>query len=95
MVKEETGPLNGEEKNALLKDLETHLSKSKAELVTEIEENLSARLGRDVRQAFDSVATTQRIRGGGMNLDRAHKSALVLLAYVLSQGANKSGVIKS
>ena len=91
MVKEEHGPLSGEEKNALLEDLGAHLSKSKAELVTELEENLSALLGRDVRQAFNCIASAQQIRGGGMNLDRAHKSALVLLAYVLAQSTDNSG----
>jgi hypothetical protein len=95
MEKEENGPLNNEEKKALLENLGAHLSKSKMELVTDIEENLSALLGTDARQAFDCVAATQQIRGGGMNLDRAHKSALVLLSYVLSQSTGKSELIKS
>ncbi len=31
----------------------------------------------------------QQIRGGAMNLDRAHKSMLVLLAHVLAQRTGK------
>jgi acyl transferase domain-containing protein len=60
------------------------LRKSKAELVSDIENHLSALLGMDVNQAFEKVASTQQIRGGAMNIDRAHKSALVLIAHALS-----------
>ena len=95
MVKEDSDPLNEAEKKALLESLGEQLSKSKAELVADIEEKLSVLLGTDVRQAFDSVAATQQIRGRGMNLDRAHKSALVLLAYVLARSTAKAGLIKS
>ena len=87
--------LNESEKKALLEELGGHLAKSKAELVTEIEGNLGALLGTDVQQAFDSVATAQQIPGRGMNLDRAHKSALVLLAYALARGTGKSELTKT
>ena len=60
------------------------LRKSKAELVSDIENHLSELLGMDVKQAFEKVASTQQIRGGAMNIDRAHKSALVLIAHALS-----------
>lgn len=60
------------------------LRKSKAELVSDIEGHLSELLGMDVKQAFEKVAATQQIRGGAMNIDRAHKSALVLIAHALS-----------
>jgi hypothetical protein len=60
------------------------LRKSKAELVSDIESHLSELLGMDVKQAFEKVASTQQIRGGAMNIDRAHKSALVLIAHALS-----------
>ena len=36
------------------------------------------------QNVFDSVAAAQQIRGGAMNLNRTHKSTLVLLAYVLN-----------
>jgi hypothetical protein len=90
MEKEDNNQLSDDEKKTLLEKLGAHLDKSKAELVSEIEENLGALLGADVRQSFDAVATTQQIPGRGMNLDRAHKSALVLLAYVLAQSTGKS-----
>jgi hypothetical protein len=86
IVKEDNNALTDSEKKALMDALGKHLSKSKSELVSDIEKQLSVSLGMDVRQAFDEVAVTQQIRGGGMNLDRAHKSMLVLLAYVLAQG---------
>jgi len=95
MVKEDNNQLNEAEKKALLEDLGVQLSKSKAELVADIEENLGTLLGTDARQAFASVATTQQIPGRGMNLDRAHKSALVLLAYALARSTGKAGLIKS
>jgi len=60
------------------------LRKSKAELVSDIENHLSELLGMDVNQAFEKVASTQQIRGGAMNIDRAHKSALVLIVHTLS-----------
>ena len=60
------------------------LRKSKAELVSDIEGHLSELLGMDVKQAFEKVASTQQIRSGAMNIDRAHKSVLVLIAHALS-----------
>jgi predicted DNA-binding protein len=69
----------------LLELLSRHLSKSKSELVREIEGQVTNLLGRDVGQSFEAVAAAQHIRGGHMNLERAHKSMLVLLAHVLEQ----------
>jgi hypothetical protein len=66
------------------------LRKSKAELVSDIEGHLSALLGMDVKQAFEKVASTQQIRGGAMNIDRTHKSALVLIAHALSLITNQN-----
>jgi hypothetical protein len=60
------------------------LRKSKAELVSDIEAHLSELLGMDVEQAFEKVASSQQIRGGAMNIDRTHKSALVLIVHALS-----------
>lgn len=67
----------------LLELLSDHLGKTKSELVREIEGQITRLLGKDVGQAFETVAAAQQIRGGHMNLDRAHKSMLVLLAHVL------------
>jgi len=69
----------------VLEAVAAQLRKSKAELVADIEERLSELLGTDVKQAFEDIASAQQIRGGAMNIDRAHKSALVLLAHALSQ----------
>src|SRR4051812_17219394 len=82
--------IDPEEKKALLEALGEQLSKTKVELVADIEKELGQLLGMDVRQAFDSVTHVQQIRGGDMNLDRAHKSMLVLLAHVLAQSKSKS-----
>jgi predicted HAD superfamily phosphohydrolase len=76
--------LSEQEKKALLDAIANQVSKSKAELVADIESRLSELLGMDVKKVFDSVAAAQQIRGGAMNLNRAHKSTLVLLAYVLN-----------
>jgi hypothetical protein len=76
------------EKNSedeLLSLLSHHLDKSKSELVREIEGQITKLLGRDVGQSFEAVAAAQQIRGGNMNLDRTHKSMLVLLAHVLER----------
>jgi predicted DNA-binding protein len=83
------------EKKALLEALSEQLSKTKAELVAEIEKELGQLLGMDVRQAFDSVTRVQHIRGGDMNLDRAHKSMLVLLAHVLAQSKSRSELVST
>ena len=83
------------EKKALLEALGEQLSKTKAELVADIEKELGQLLGMDVRQAFDSVTRVQQIRGGDMNLDRAHKSMLVLLAHVLTQSKSKSELVST
>ena len=47
------------EKKALLEALGEQLSKTKAELVADIEKELGQLLGMDVRQAFDSVTHVQ------------------------------------
>jgi hypothetical protein len=79
----------GSEKN-LLDAVADEINKSKADLVSDIEARLSELLGTNVKEAFDSVAAVQQIRGGAMNLNRAHKSALVLLAHVLANKDNNS-----
>ncbi len=94
MIKNNGNGTTDSEINDFLETLGGHLSKSKAELVTEIENEVSKRLGFDVGQAFSTVATAQQIRGGAMNLDRAHKSMLVLLAHVLSQNVSKSESVR-
>jgi len=81
---EDKDRLSEQEKKALLDALANQVTKSKADLVADIETCLSELLGMDVKKVFDSVAAAQHIRGGAMNLDRAHKSMLVLLAYVLN-----------
>jgi hypothetical protein len=93
MIKEADSPLTDSEIKALLDTLGGQLSKSKAELVAEIEKHLSLILGIDVQKAFSSVATHQQIRGGAMNLDRTHKSMLVLLAHVLAQSTGNPEVV--
>jgi hypothetical protein len=93
MVNEDNSLMIDPEKKALLEALGEQLSKTKAELVAEIEQELGQLLGMDVRQAFDSVTQVQHIRGGDMNLDRAHKSMLVLLAHVLAQSKSKSELV--
>ena len=93
MIKEDDSALTDSEIIALLESLGEQLSKSKAELVAEIERHLSLILGIDVQKAFSSVATRQQIRGGAMNLDRTHKSMLVLLAHVLAQSTSKPEVV--
>ncbi len=69
---------------ALLDTFASQITKSKADLIIDIETHLSKLLGMDVKKAFESVAAAQRICGGGMNLNRAHKSTLVLIAHALS-----------
>ena len=93
MIQKDGNQLMGNNKNTLLDKLSEQLSKSKADLVTDIENQISIKLGMDVRQAFGTVATAQQIRGGAMNLDRAHKSMLVLLAHVLSHDSPKSELL--
>ncbi len=83
MKTEDKNTLTEQRKKALLDAFANQITKSKADLVTDIETRLSELLGIDVKKVFDSVAAAQQIRGGAMNLDRAHKSTLVLIAYVL------------
>lgn len=93
MIEEDDNALTDSEIKALLDTLGEQLSKSKAELVAEIEKQLSQILGIDVQQAFSSIAAHQQIRGGAMNLDRTHKSMLVLLAHVLAQRTSQSELV--
>lgn len=68
----------------LIVALANELSLSKAELVECIECRLGELLRRDLIEAFEVVAAKQNIKGGMMNIDRAHKSVLVILAHVLN-----------
>jgi hypothetical protein len=79
-----------QEKNILLDAFADEINKSKADLISDIEARLSELLGMNAKEAFHSIAAAQQIRGGTMNLNRAHKSALVLLAYVLANKDNSS-----
>ena len=72
----------------LLDQLAPRLDTPKAELVAEIEARLTELLGVDAGEAFRLVAVRQRHAAPSLNLDRAHKSALVLLAYVLEETAS-------
>lgn len=67
----------------LIVALADELSLSKAELVEYIERRLEELLGKDLTEAFETVAAKQNIKGGMMNIDRTHKSALVILAHLL------------
>jgi hypothetical protein len=69
--------------NRLLETLAPRLTTPKAELVKEIEARLTTLLGIEAREAFDAVAAAQHYPAPSPNLDRVHKSALVLLAHVL------------
>lgn len=73
----------------LLEALAPRLSRPKAELVKEIEAQLTVLLEIEVREAFVAVAAVQRYQSPSLNLDRAHKSTLVLLAYVLDKAARE------
>jgi hypothetical protein len=95
MVNKDNNILIDSEKKALQEALSQQLSKSKAELVADIEKGLGELLGMDIREAFDSVTRIQQIRGGDMNLDRAHKSMLVLLAHVLAHSTSRSELINT
>jgi translation initiation factor 2 alpha subunit (eIF-2alpha) len=74
---------NEKQLNRLLEAVATRLETPKTELVKEIESQLSVLLGMDVQKAFKRVAAAQHHTAPSLNLDRAHKSALVLLAHVL------------
>ncbi|MDQ3803068.1 MAG: hypothetical protein M3416_04345 [Acidobacteriota bacterium] len=76
----------------LIAALSSHLGKSKTDLVSEIEGHMTRLLRWDVGQAFEAAAAVQQIRGGHMNLDRAHKSMLVLLAHILERAVSRQDV---
>ena len=68
----------------VLDALAPRLETPKAELVAKIETRLTELLGVEVGEAFRAVAASQRHDAQSMNLDRAHKSALVIIAHVLA-----------
>ena len=76
--------------NEILSLLENYLDLSKAELVELIEVKVSKRLGHEMSEAFKIVRSKQQIRSGEINLDRAHKSALVLIAFALNLTATEN-----
>lgn len=65
--------------------LGNYLNRSKAELVELIEVKVSESLGHEMREAFKIVRSKQQIGSGEINLDRTHKSALVLIAFALNR----------
>jgi hypothetical protein len=75
----------------LMETLAPRLRRPKAALVEEIEARLTDLLGVEVHAAFRAVAEQQQITGLSLNLDRAHKSALVLITYVLAEMASRRG----
>jgi hypothetical protein len=77
----------------LLEALAPRLQTPKAELVAEIERRLSVVLGVEVREAFSLVAKRQRYSAESLNLERAHKSALVLVAHVLAEMMNRTDAV--
>lgn len=76
---------------SLLLALAPRLLTPKAELVAEIEARMSVLLGVEVREAFSAVAAKQQHAAPSMNLDRAHKSALVLIAHLLAEAVHRAG----
>ncbi|MCA1625924.1 MAG: hypothetical protein LC778_19435 [Acidobacteria bacterium] len=70
--------------------LENYLDLSKTELVELIEVKVSESLGHEMREAFKIVRSKQQIRSGEINLDRTHKSALVLIAFALNHTATEN-----
>lgn len=74
-----------EQGKEVLNLLVNYLDMSKTELVELIEEKVSASLGHQMRDAFKIVRSNQQIRSGEINLDRTHKSALVLIAFALDK----------
>jgi hypothetical protein len=75
----------------LLEALAPRLHTPKAELVAEIEARMTDFLGVEVREAFRAVAEQQQHTAPSLNLDRVHKSALVLIAHVLAEMASRMG----
>lgn len=75
----------------LLSALAPRLLTPKAELVAEIEVGMSVLLGVEVREVFSAVAAKQQHAAPALNLDRAHKSALVLVAHVLAEAMHQAG----
>ena len=75
--------------DGLLDALLPRLHTPKAALVGEIETRLTALLGVEVGEAFHAVAAKQQHAASSLNLDRVHKSTLVLVAHVLEEAVNR------
>lgn len=73
----------------LLETLAPSLTTPKVELVKEIEAQLTVLLGIKVKEAFIAVAAAQHYQSPSLNLDRVHKSALVLITYVLEKAVRE------
>ncbi len=73
----------------LLDDLAPRLQTPKSELIAEIEARLTGILGLEVEEVFRAVAERQHHTASSLNLDRAHKSALVLIAHALAKVENE------
>jgi hypothetical protein len=71
--------------NRLLEALAPSLDTPKAELVKAIEAQLTAPLGVELREVFERAAAAQHHPASSPNLDRVHKSDLVLLAHILGK----------
>lgn len=76
--------------DVLLDELAPRLHTPKAVLVAEIEMRLTALLGIEAGEAFRAVAVRQQHAASSLNLDRVHKSGLVLLAHVLGEAMNRT-----
>ena len=74
--------------DGLLDALGLRLHTPKAELVAEVERRLTELLGVEVWEAFRAVAARQQHTALSLNLDRIHKSALVLISHVLAEAMN-------
>ena len=88
MMLMESDPNRDAQLARLLDALAPRLQTSKADLVAEIKTRLTELLGMEGQKAFGAVAALQSHAGSGLNLDRIHKSALVLMAHVLAQAMN-------
>jgi len=77
----------------LIEVLAPRLQTPKAELVAEIERRLSEYLGIEVSEAFTAVAKQQRYSAESLNLERVHKSALVLIDYVLKAMMKRASAV--
>ena len=74
---------------SLLLALRLHMPR--AGVGAEIEARMSVLLGVEVHEAFRAVAAEQQHAAPAVNLDRAHKSALVFIAHVLAAAMHRAG----